>query len=504
MFYITLAYNELTKKSLGNVYLFKWDMTTSMRWEQMDEIDRKDYTKTRKLWEEIVDLKDSIFFVNLARDYSVFYRRTIASELGGYVHIHDKMYNLIYSYYVQDKTISIFSSKLSPLSHLSLWECAGLEGDLREAMCTLQSEREKDNDDKKIVIRSAIDNKDVELNESRLLNTPFHILEMIMQLCVGVEYMHFRATCKHCNLAAPLILWSNKTSTLRKYSLVSPWLMVMDKNQGIFSFTDPMFGDKYFMKNSQVSVVRPDRACCSRFGWLLFYSSDFSNFSQQRGDVYNNLDFTSNILVFFNPFTNDVCMLPPAVAFLPILSFSAPPTSPDCIVIGFKRGGASLAYIHLVGHQRHWRVLHLGPNAYPSCFPTFYGQDVRAITFYGEDVYALCNEGQLYVSQNIVKQDCSWKQVAAARTSCRGSSSQCFLVRGDQHLLLVTVSKFGENVEVFKLNDYTKEWEKVDCLGRHMIYISGTTCLCTEAEIAETPEMENNIYFHDCIPETGR
>lgn len=196
----------------------------------------------------------------------------------------------------------------------------------------------------------------------------------------------------------------------------------------------------------------------------------------------HNLDFTSNNLVFFNPFTNDVRMLPPAVTFLPLLSFSAPPTSPDCIVIGFKRGGAPLAYIHLVGRERHWRVLCLGPNVYPSCFPTFYG----------EDVYALCNEGQLYVSQNIVQQDCSWKQVAAARTSCRGSLSQCFLVRGDQHLLLVTVSKFGETVEVFKLNDYTKEWEKVDCLGRHMIYISGTTCLCIEAK---TPEMENKIYF---------
>ncbi|GJZ18178.1 hypothetical protein Tco_0554301 [Tanacetum coccineum] len=228
MFYITLAYNELTKKTLGNVYLFKWDMTSSMRWEQMDEIDSKDYMKIRKL-------------------------RTIASEL---------------------------------------------EGDFGEAMCTLQSERERDNEGKKIVVRSVIDNKEVELNESHLLNTPLHILETIMQLCVGVEY---------------------KTSALRKYSLVSPWLMVMDKNRGIFTFTDLMFGDKYFMKKSQVSVVRPDRACCSTFGWLLFYSSDFI-------DVCNP-DFCINNLVFFNPFTNDVRKLPSA-AFLHILSFLAPPTSP--------------------------------------------------------------------------------------------------------------------------------------------------------------------------------
>ncbi|GJU15769.1 hypothetical protein Tco_1143735 [Tanacetum coccineum] len=86
-----------------------------------------------------------------------------------------------------------------------MWECVRLEGDLGESMCTLQYERERDNEGKKIVVRSVIDNKEVELNESYLLNTPFHILEKIMQLCVGVEYMHFRATCKCCNLATPLI-----------------------------------------------------------------------------------------------------------------------------------------------------------------------------------------------------------------------------------------------------------------------------------------------------------
>ncbi|GKD94557.1 tetratricopeptide-like helical domain-containing protein, partial [Tanacetum coccineum] len=258
------------------------------------------------LWDEIEQLRILMHDKGLTKDtwssriqvtmsfsdrFGLANLRTIASELGGYVHIHDKMYNLIYPYDVQDKTISIFSSKFSPLSHLSMWECVRLEGDLGEAMCTLQSERERDNEGKKIVVKSVIDNKEVE---------------------------------------------------------------------------HPMFGDKYFMKKSQVSVVRPDRACCSRFGWLLFYSSDFI-------DVCNP-DFCKNNLVFFKPFTNDVRKLPSA-AFLHILSFSAPPTSPECIIIGFKRGGGPLAYIHLVGWERHWRVLRLGPDVYPSFTPTFTGQD---------------------------------------------------------------------------------------------------------------------------------
>ncbi|PWA63441.1 hypothetical protein CTI12_AA355820 [Artemisia annua] len=435
------------KKTLGNVYLFKWDMTTSMRLEQMEKKDRKDYMKTSMMWEEMVDLKDALFFVDLSRDYSIFYRRAIASELGGYVHIHYEMCNMIYSYDFQDKTISLSSSKLSPSSHLSLWEGVRLEG---EAKWTQEKD---DNDDKKTI--------------------------MIMELCVGVEYMHFRATCKRCHLAAPLIQWSNKTSlaSLKRYSVASPWLMVVDKNRGFLTFTDPMFGDKYFMKKLEVSVsLRYEKICCSRYGWLLFYSSYFGS---------------DRDLVFFNPFTNDIRKLPHVGRYLDTCSFSASPTSPNCMVIGFTLNGEPQAYIHSVGRERFWRMLRLGPDPYPICFPTFYSQDV----------YALCKEGELYVLKNFAREDYSWEQVVAARTSSCPFSPQQFLVKRDQHLLLVTVGKFGEYVEVFKLNNCAKEWEKIDCLGRHMIYISGRTCLCIEAK---TPEMENKIYFPRLHSKNGK
>lgn len=74
-------------------------------------------------------------------------------------------------------------------------------------------------------------------------------------------------------------------------------------------------------------------------------------------------------------------------------------------------------------------------------------------------------------------------------------------MKRDQHLLLVTVGKLGEYVEVFKLNNCAKEWEKIDCLGRHMIYISGRTRLCIEAK---TPQMENKIYFPPLHSKNGK
>ncbi|KAI3714138.1 hypothetical protein L1987_72728 [Smallanthus sonchifolius] len=394
----------------------------------------------------------------------------IASELGGYIHIRDEMGIMMYSYDVEDKTISL-SSMAYPTSHVSLWECR-LEGDHEDSELTLDSEKEEDKDDK-ITVRSLIDDE-VELNESRLLNLPFHLLVTIMDHCIGVEYMCFRATCKSCHLAAPLIQWSNKTALTRlhKYSVLSPWLMVVDKNKDIISFTDPMFGDKYFMKRSLVCISN-ERIRCSRFGWLLFC------------DNYS-------ILVFFNPFTGDIRKLPPVRYYLDSLCFSAPPTSPGCMVVGFTEGGnSSCVCIHFVGREQSWVMIRLDfdgatPNLFS--FPTFCGRDL----------YVLCDKGEVYVFKSLFKlQGYYYKKVVGAR-SCEG---EYFLVKRDQQFLLVIVGKFGEYVEVFKLNDYTKEWEKIDCLGRYMIYICGTTCLCIEAK---APEMENKIFFPRFASKNGK
>lgn len=88
--------------------------------------------------------------------------------------------------------------------------------------------------------------------EACLVNMPFHILELIAEHCVAVDYLNFRSTCKQCLLAAPSKQWSTETALgrLRTHSLVSPWLMICDKDQGILTFIDPKFGDKFCDYNS--------------------------------------------------------------------------------------------------------------------------------------------------------------------------------------------------------------------------------------------------------------
>ncbi|XP_071717828.1 uncharacterized protein [Rutidosis leptorrhynchoides] len=232
LFYIFVTFSDYATKTLGSVYLFK-------------DIDfGSSKMKRRILWKEMVDLKDAVFFVDLGCcDNYVFYRHAIASELGGYIHILDDTRKMIYSYHVEDRTVSLFYMMSFQASHSTLRESSSFE-----AKCPSDSKQETNKDDKIMIRRSVVVTTDG-VDESHLNDLPFHILEMITKLCVGVEYIHFRATCKHLRLAAPLIQWSNKAEMrrLKTYSVLSPWLMVVDKNRGTVTYTDPIFGDKYCM-----------------------------------------------------------------------------------------------------------------------------------------------------------------------------------------------------------------------------------------------------------------
>ncbi|GKB00564.1 hypothetical protein Tco_0828557 [Tanacetum coccineum] len=468
LFYIEISFDEETnniEKKPVNVYLYKSDMTC-INWQEREclkywdvshinisedgntesvhpdmiseieeKYDSKKLDMSCEVWKVIDDLKDAIFFMDVAHDYLVSYSRVVASELGGYIHIRGEMGKTIYSYNVKDNTISLscIPSPMLSTSHVSMWECR-LEDDHEEAKCIVDYKEEMGNNNQ-IFLRSGTDNG-VEFKNSHLLNVPSNLLEMILELCLGVEYMNFRATCKRCLLAAPLIKWSNETSLMRlqTHSLVSPWLMVVDKKRGIITFTDPMSGDNYLLKNSKVLIDEHNRICYSRFGWLLFKKRDL------------------NRLVFFNPFTDDLRELPEMKHDLESLSFSAPPTSHDCMVVGFT---TTRVYFHFVNQKRTWRALRLATDPPPVCFSAFYGQDL----------FVFC-ERELIVIYNLGKKDCSGDFIKAKNPegNCR-SPTQYFITNCDQHRLLVNVDEYGEAVEVFMSNECKQQWEKIDGIG---------------------------------------
>nr|GEW73312.1 hypothetical protein [Tanacetum cinerariifolium] len=121
----------------------------------------------------------------------------------------------------------------------------------------------------------------------------------------------------------PVLQWTSKAALkrLQNYSLLSLWLMVVDKKRDTVTFEDPLSGYKYFIKGLPYQI--DDGAICySGYGWLLFYG--------EHG------------LKFNNPFINAVHYLPNMAGFhFYWLCFSVPPTSPDCMVVGFSEEGCS-------------------------------------------------------------------------------------------------------------------------------------------------------------------
>ncbi|GKD93843.1 hypothetical protein Tco_1373680, partial [Tanacetum coccineum] len=349
-----------------------------------------------------------------------------------------------------DMSYTISPSLVLPTSNVSVWECR-FEDDHGGAKCTPDSKQEKS----QIVVRKESDNE-IGLNEWNLLNLPFDILELIMEHCGSVEYLNFRATWPTLWAAAPLIQQSNKTSLMRlqTHSFVSPWLMVVDINQGIITFTDPMLGDNYFMKNLHVSIPH-QKILCSRFGWLFFFSFDIQLF------------------VFYNPFTRDIRKLPdPGYAF-DAAGFSAPPISPDCMVAGFVSiGDERLVLIHYVARESSWRTIRVGAEP----------DSIRFLTFFGQDLYALDGDGKLIGFKELREENYSSTFVeATVPISCSTSPARYYLLKCDQDIQ----GKFGEHVEVFRWDVSKQEREKIDSLGNHIIYICDTTCLCIEAETRE-------------------
>ncbi|KAK9058775.1 hypothetical protein SSX86_023618 [Deinandra increscens subsp. villosa] len=445
LFYIQLDFRD---EMIDDVHLLKLDMT-SMKWK------------------EVVELEDAILFIETSDDYYpiCYYNSAVGSELGGYAHIFCKSRKVIYSFHAKDRTLSL-SSKSSLLR-----ECQSL------AWSMLESKREERDKDAKVVVRPVKREKTVfdstTSGQSHLLNMPLDILELIMKHCISIEYMKFRATCKHCYLAAPAIQWSNKSMLrrLNNYSLVSPWLMRFDNHRGIITVIDPLFGDKYFIKTPQ-ELNDVYKICCSRYGWLLVYKAGEEI---EEGDR----------IMFFNPFTSNIIKLP-WIEYLESFCFSAPPTSPGCMVIGFRSYGTSHVCIHFVSEGSRWHRygLDFGGDPYLYHFPAFSGLDI----------YALGNNEVLEVFRDFTTNDYSWEVVSGkAPRSCHCKSpARYFLSNCDHHRLLVEVGGFGGSVEVFQHNESTLEWEKIDELGTHMIYISYTSCICLEAI---SPEMGNKIYF---------
>ena len=308
------------------------------------------------------------------------------------------------------------------------------------------------------------------------------MVKLIAERLISVDYLHFRATCKVFNSAAPPIQWRIAMEKVVNPSLLSPWLVFFE-NESVCAFIDPKHGDKYIINLPQ--VLKGGIICGSKDGWLLVAVAEKSHFF-----------LGENLTFFFNPFTQAILPLAEnmdrALDFS-CIGFSSSPPSSECVVVNLSKRESDakfvVEYSSSLGQDLDVDLDHWHENEFNDADFSF---NNNSPIFYRGAFYCLGQKGNLGILKLNNDGENTWEVLAKPKPPCTGGYDQNYLVECDGELFSVFVGNMRKWVQVFKLNESKMTWIRVENLGNHMLYLS---CSSSFSVMAKTPGMENKIYF---------
>ncbi|CAK8530967.1 unnamed protein product [Lathyrus sativus] len=420
----------------------------------------------QRAWEKVKSIKDKVFFIS-SLDPSFVCQAINQETEGGRIYIALGTSNFVYIYNIQDNCIvtrqpfSNLSSKRLSYSRWVMpntWMADSFKqeiGEFHQSICDVEHLKDGEN----------------EAHNGFLLS--LDAVEVIAKHINNVlDYLNFRATNKFFRLAAPQIQWRSSSSMSRFDDRFTCPLLVFSED-AVFTFVNPKHGLKYkYMINFRQCWNFNSEICCSKDGWLLL------------GALKNSKGFQG----FFNPFTKQVIPLPfwdIEIKNTRCVGMSHSPTSNECVVVELDKifffSPITTAFVHLLGDKFS------GHFTFEDCkFPVCNVSPV----FHNGSFYFLSVRGKLAVLQ-VTRENYSWKELQEPQTPC-SSYFNSFLVECDGNLLAVfesTIAKGG--IQVFKLNESTMTWIKLQNLKNHMIFVGKTSF----SAVATVPGMENKIYF---------
>ncbi|RHN72318.1 hypothetical protein MtrunA17_Chr2g0286361 [Medicago truncatula] len=193
--------------------------------------------------------------------------------------------------------------------------------------------------------------------------------------------------------------------------------------------------------------------CCSKDGWLLLVG------------VNKSFQF------FFNPFTKEDLPLPfehKRITNIRCFGMSHSPTSFDCVTVQLDNGSSTIttvAYVHFLSEGVGDRI-----SFKDLTFPHY----STSPAFHNGLFYFLILTGKLAVI-NPTRGEISWKVLEEPQAPC-SSCFNNFLVECDGNLLAVFEISLGkEGVRVFKLDESTMTWMKIESLKNHMLFVGKTS-----------------------------
>ncbi|CAI0464639.1 unnamed protein product [Linum tenue] len=257
----------------------------------------------------------------------------------------------------------------------------------------------------------------------------------------------------------------------------------------------------------------------SNYGWLLL----------SRGDK----------LFFFHPSTGNIIYLPDLRPFSDHnrISFSAPPTSPDCVVFGLADASWSESYVPIAvlrrgesfwtykGFPNKTRLNHFNRkrnkasnkrrglrirktlcNLRPiPCNADFkWSNSASAPVFHNGAFYCLDQCGRLGVfrpgdkNNKKKKEEKTWRLLDTRHSAFTSHvRNEGYLLRSRKgELMSIVVGPWGSSIKVLKFNEPRKLWQRATSLGDDVIFLSSTSCIAMSCqELGVKAGLENTIHF---------
>ncbi|XP_030925008.1 F-box protein At4g00893-like [Quercus lobata] len=228
------------------------------------------------------------------------------------------------------------------------------------------------------------------------------------------------------------------------------------------------------------SPVLSVRLLCSKMGWLLLA-------------LYERFGYCR--FFFFNPFTMVKIELPSHFYAFEIMSFSLPPTSKDCFVVGIESWGFGI----IRRGEESWNIFDFKRSLPKDIFLS----DNSPVLYKGR-CYCLCMSGELgvfdlneYLRNPEGQNSFRWIQIVPRGFSEElvDSIIQCYLVESNGQLYSVfEFEDFNPCFLVFSLNPNKSQlkWHAVENLRSQIFYV-GVVGSISEPAVAEG--VGNKIYL---------
>ncbi|CAL1413470.1 unnamed protein product [Linum trigynum] len=353
---------------------------------------------------------------------------------------------------------------------------------------------------------------------------PLEIISPIRERLLWEDYFNFRFTCRNWNFAAefdgtvyenakyPFLLRFSKSNEKKNSSSSSA-----SPSSGIYCRAySPAYNKTYYLHAP--AELSGARISCSGYGWLLFSG-------QHR-------------IFFYFPSTGQAINLPYYTQLgrgsFNQMSFSAPPTSPDCVVLGLIdtecTTGAEIVFlrrgqtdwqlvrakntIRLRNHRtkklitsKKKKTIRVKSNAV--CLQKFPGAVKVEFPrpryncsplFHKGAFYCLDRDGRLGVINpkgKKKKKDETWRilDTSAPRHFMDDPRNEAYLVECKGELIAVVVGPMGKMVRILRFYKRARVWQMVHSLGNQMVFLSHVGSVAVECRDGQAREWENTIHF---------